>query len=411
MARRPRVKVRLFRHRPADQAFEERHDLRPVGAAFDDFKLRLDVDHLLMTGFPRNSQPANLPRLPVRFIDIDNDALKHDVVLLGYLASGIIISMVVLLTALLIGSLVSQRLHRIFSSPILDLAEIVQTVIAKEDYSLRAPKQKDGDIGALTDGLNQMLTQIQRRNEEVRASEQRFRQLAESIGAVFWMTDANKGQMIYISPGYEEIWGQSCASLYASARGWYDSIHPEDRERMLEVALSRQKSGDYDEEYRIVRPDGTLRWIRDRAFPVRNEAGEVYRIAGIAEDITDRKRLEREVLEISDREQCRLGHRGEGRAVVRTVDQRPDIPADALGSQERAVREDDQSGDRKGQFANLGPRTTAVGGLVEVLRQRGPVRQIVVVRRYQETELAVVRVDLQGRLRRAFRRALPPRRR
>src|SRR5260370_23061060 len=84
-------------------------------------------------------------------------------------------------------------------------------------------------------------------------------------------------------------------------------MHSEDRARMLEVALSRQKSGDYDEEYRIVRPDGTLRWIRDRAFPVRNEAGEVYRIAGIAEDITERKRLEREVLEISDREQCRLG--------------------------------------------------------------------------------------------------------
>jgi PAS domain S-box-containing protein len=225
----------------------------------------------------------------------------------GYLESGVIIAMAVLLTALLIGSLVSQRLHRIFSSPILDLAEIVQTVIAKEDYSLRAPRQNDGDIGTLTDGLNQMLTQIQRRNEEVRASEQRFRQLAESIGAVFWMTDANKGQMIYISHGYEEIWGQSCASLYASTRGWYDSIHPEDRERMLEVALSRQKSGDYDEEYRIIRPDGALRWIRDRAFPVRNEAGEVYRIAGIAEDITERKRLEREVLEISDREQCRLG--------------------------------------------------------------------------------------------------------
>jgi len=160
---------------------------------------------------------------------------------------------------------------------------------------------------ALADGFIGLPRPIRMFSEEPRLRKQPFQQLAECIGAVFWMTDANKGQMIYISPGYEEIWGQSCASLYASARGWYDSIHPEDRERMLEVALSRQKSGDYDEEYRIVRPDGTLRWIRDRAFPVRNEAGEVYRIAGIAEDITERKRLEREVLEISDREQCRLG--------------------------------------------------------------------------------------------------------
>ncbi len=128
---------------------------------------------------------------------------------------------------------------------------------------------------ALTDGFIRLPKPIHAPNEEPRLRKQPFQQLAECIGAVFWMTDANKGQMIYISPGYEEIWGQSCASLYASARGWYDSIHPEDRERMLEVALSRQKSGDYDEEYRIVRPDGMLRWIRDRAFPVRNEAGEV----------------------------------------------------------------------------------------------------------------------------------------
>ncbi len=152
-----------------------------------------------------------------------------------------------------------------------------------------------------------MLTQTQKRNAEASASEQSFRQLAEAIGVVFRITDANDGQMIYISPGFEEIWGRSCDSLYESSRAWFDAIHPEDRDRMLDVALSIHKRGGYDEEYRITRPDGFIRWVRDRAFPVRNDAGEVYRIAAIAEDITEHKLLEKEVIEINDRERSRLG--------------------------------------------------------------------------------------------------------
>lgn len=152
-----------------------------------------------------------------------------------------------------------------------------------------------------------MLTQIQKQNEEVYPNEQSFCQLAESIGAVFWMTDPAKTRMIYVSPGYDKVWGRSGASLYESPSAWLDSVHPEDRNRITDAALTAQISGNYDEEFRIVRPDGTIRWIHDRAFPVRDQAGEVYRIAGIAEDITERKRLEQEVIEMSDRERCRLG--------------------------------------------------------------------------------------------------------
>jgi PAS domain S-box-containing protein len=152
-----------------------------------------------------------------------------------------------------------------------------------------------------------MLTQDQKQNEEVRPNEQSFCQLAESIGAVFWMTDPGKTRMIYVSPGYEKVWGRSCASLYESPAAWLESVHPEDRDRITDAAMTTQTCGEYDEEYRISRPDGAIRWIHDRAFPVRDDAGEVYRIAGIAEDITERKRLEQEVIEMSDREQCRLG--------------------------------------------------------------------------------------------------------
>ena len=152
-----------------------------------------------------------------------------------------------------------------------------------------------------------MSTQTHKGEAEAGASEQSFRQLAEAIGAVFRITDAMEGQVTYVSPGYEEICGRPCESVYESSRAWFDAIHVEDRDRMLEVALGISHRGGYDEEYRILRPDGTIRWVRDRAFPVRNEAGEVYRVAAIVEDITEHKLLEREVIEINDRERSRLG--------------------------------------------------------------------------------------------------------
>lgn len=136
--------------------------------------------------------------------------------------------------------------------------------------------------------------EIKRRQAETALYEQeeRFRQIAENIAEVFWLTNSPKDQMIYISPGYEKIWGCTRESLYAAPHKWMEAILPEDRKRVLEAARTKQTSGQYDEVYRIQRPDGAIRWIRDRAFPVRDQAGEVYRIAGIAEDITERKRAE-----------------------------------------------------------------------------------------------------------------------
>jgi PAS domain S-box-containing protein len=144
--------------------------------------------------------------------------------------------------------------------------------------------------------------------QQLRTSEQQFRQLAAAITEVFWLTDVSRTRMIYISPGYEQIWGRTCASLYATPHEWMESIHPEDRARVFKASSAKQPTGEYDEEYRIVRPDGSHRWIRDRAFPVRDETGKIYRIAGIAEDITTRRQLREEVLEIAEREQQRIGH-------------------------------------------------------------------------------------------------------
>jgi two-component system, cell cycle sensor histidine kinase and response regulator CckA len=93
---------------------------------------------------------------------------------------------------------------------------------------------------------------------------------------------------LFVSQAYERVWGRPVETLYRNARAWLEAIHPDDRER-VRTAMSRQAEGTYDEEYRVIRPDGGIRWIRDQAFPIRDESDQVYRIAGIAADITDRK--------------------------------------------------------------------------------------------------------------------------
>jgi PAS domain S-box-containing protein len=128
--------------------------------------------------------------------------------------------------------------------------------------------------------------------DSLRESEEKFRQIAETINEVFWITDATMHRMIYISPAYEKIWGRTCQSLYDSPSTGLDAIHAEDRERVVRAAAVGLAKGEYDEIYRITRPDGSLRWIHDHAVPLRNTAGEISRFIGIAGDITEKRKLE-----------------------------------------------------------------------------------------------------------------------
>jgi two-component system, cell cycle sensor histidine kinase and response regulator CckA len=129
--------------------------------------------------------------------------------------------------------------------------------------------------------------------QALQESEERFRQLAENITeSVFWMADPKAMQMLYVSPAYESIWGNSCESLYANFMEWIEAIHLDDRSRIQANFFEQSLLGNYDEEYRIVRPDGSLRWIRDRGFPIKDQHGKAYRSVGFAEDITNRKSAE-----------------------------------------------------------------------------------------------------------------------
>jgi PAS domain S-box-containing protein len=136
------------------------------------------------------------------------------------------------------------------------------------------------------------ITARKQAEEKLRESETRFRELAENIDEVFWIWTATpeNPQLLYVSPAYATIWGRSCESLYGSPQSWKEALHPDDKKWVLaEIAhLDFEKVNDLS--YRIVRPDQSIRWIRDRIFPVRDRAGVVVRFAGIAEDITESKK-------------------------------------------------------------------------------------------------------------------------
>lgn len=164
-------------------------------------------------------------------------------------------------------------------------------------FEVRAYPSSEGLAVYFHDISDRKRSEAERKQAEqaLRDSEERFRQLTENIDTVFFMSegfnDASPGRVVYVSPAYERIWGRSCESLYENTRSWFEAIHLDDQER-VQQALPGLAKAEFDQEFRIVRPDGAIRWVHDRVFPVYNERGEVYRTAGIVEDVTERKQAE-----------------------------------------------------------------------------------------------------------------------
>jgi PAS domain S-box-containing protein len=165
------------------------------------------------------------------------------------------------------------------------------------DYVLKQRMQR------LSAAASRALAEAEERRQRVRAElelqevAQRFRELANNSRDVFWFMSVDPELILYISPAMERIWGRPARDFYADARAWVRSIHEADRAR-VEGAFTRWIRGSaerYDEQYRIVRPDGAVRWVHDTGTRIRNDAGRVVRVSGVARDITRRRLAEEEV--------------------------------------------------------------------------------------------------------------------
>ncbi|WP_276256764.1 PAS domain S-box protein [Halomontanus rarus] len=156
-----------------------------------------------------------------------------------------------------------------------------------------------GANGEIFAGLSfaQDITEQVEHEQALEESEARFRMLAENLKEMVWISDPESREILYLNPAYEEIWGRDRESLYDDPTTFLQAVHPEDRER-VEQGYAAVPDERFDKEYRIVRPNGEVRWLSVRAEPARSEGRE--RVVGIAEDITERKERER-ALEESER--------------------------------------------------------------------------------------------------------------
>ncbi|MBD2327609.1 PAS domain-containing protein [Alkalinema sp. FACHB-956] len=161
-------------------------------------------------------------------------------------------------------------------------------------------KQAESLIQSTNLTLEQQITQ---RTHALQQSEEKFRQLAEHINAVFWLTDLNH-QLLYISPAYQRIWPKEQQPLFKSIEHCLQSVHIADHPK-LRQAFEHMLEAPQALEYRSFKPDGTLRWMYARSFPIRDASGQVYRLSGLLEDITQRKLVE-EALQDSEQRYASL---------------------------------------------------------------------------------------------------------
>lgn len=172
---------------------------------------------------------------------------------------------------LVVGVMVLARPDSLFTEEDLPLVERVGSMLsgAMANYDLNIEKDK-----AIV---------------EAKESETRFRQIAENIRGGFWLTDLRPFNVLYVSPSIEEIWGVPLAAFYHAPMTWMSLIHPDDRERMDNAVGRAYETGELYEEFRIIKHDGSVRWISNRGFPIHHENGELSRIGGFVEDVTERK--------------------------------------------------------------------------------------------------------------------------
>jgi PAS domain S-box-containing protein len=184
-------------------------------------------------------------------------------------------------------------------------AGMLQRALAREGYSQDELeyRRKDGShfIGQFNvrsvhsedrtflEGFLEDVTSRKEAEQALQKSELQFRQMADTIGQVFWLTSPVPHAVLYVSPAFERIWGRSCAELYADSRIWTEAVLPEDLPQVRRDLAELDRGNPVQLEYRIRRPDGTLRWISDRCYPQHDSSGATTFVTGVASDITKRK--------------------------------------------------------------------------------------------------------------------------
>jgi PAS domain S-box-containing protein len=173
----------------------------------------------------------------------------------------------------------------------------VQRSLADYNRTLEAQVvQRTAELININDQLKHEIAERQQVAQALRESEERFREIAGTISQFFFIRSASSGQFIYVSPSYERIWGRSCESLYENPQSWIEALHPDDRELVLNSLREQFQGNSVKREYRIIQPNGSIRWIVADISVVRDQAGQLLRFVGLAEDITERKQAEAEII-------------------------------------------------------------------------------------------------------------------
>ena len=197
---------------------------------------------------------------------------------------------VVLAGSLLLSLLAMARLQRVITGPIAYLSGVAERVSVERDYTLRAKKSADDEIGLLIDSFNDMLSQIQLQEESLRSSEERYALAAQGANDGLWDWNPVTHEL-YLSSRWKEMLGYADTEIHPDLEEWFSRIHPSDRERVRAEIINRKKDAGpiFASEYRIRRKEGGYIWVLCRGIVVRDPSGRIVRMAGSQSDITQGK--------------------------------------------------------------------------------------------------------------------------